>query len=433
MKKLTRLLAVVLAVLMLATAFAGCHKKNEIAFTIGDSEFTSAMYSCSLYFAATTARNQIYTFVSDAEGDTKNIKYESYKFDAEGNVSKTGTISYEKFVRTTAVDQLKRFAALEAIFAEGKLTVSDDVKTTNEYNALSYWNYGCDYNTYMQYAQSGQLNSLSYSYMPDYYLLEKNGVSLETYKKYYFYDAMYSFYFDHLYGEKGEKAVSKDDINKYMTETYAIGNVITFSKKDSDNKDLSDTKLKEIKAIADGYAERLNKGEDFEAIYKEENKRVEEANKTTSSSVTTSTLPNNSTNSSTTSSTASSTTSSATSSATTSSEAEKEYTPAEYTGIFGKEDTNYEHPLFSEIIKQDIGKAVVLEDKENSQYMLIVRLDMLEEEYWYKNLRTSISYDLKQEEFDKGLDDKGNALKLTEDTFATKPFTVKKIKLDVEE
>lgn len=434
MKKLTRLMALLLAVLMLSAVFVGCHKKDEIAFKIGDFEYTSAMYSCSLYFAATSARNDIYTFVEESGGDTKKeINYNSYKFDAEGKVSKTGTISYEKYVRDEAVNQLKKFAALDAAFKNGNLKLDDDQITTAEYNATSYWNYGCDYNTYVQYATSNQLDSLAYSYMPYYYLLEKNGVSFDTYKKYYTYDTMYGYYFEHLYGEKGEKAIAKDDITKYLSENYTVANTISFSKTGSDGKTLSEEKLKELKAIADGYAERLNNGEDFETIYKEENKRLEDEQKAanTSSISTSSNASDTSSAASNVTSSEASSTASSTSSATTSSESD-EYKPAAYVGIFGNEGTAYEHKLFKDILSQDLGKAVVLEDTENSMYLLVSRFDILEEEYWYTNLRTTISYALKQEEFDKSLDTAGAAMKFTEDTYATKPFKVKKIKFDVE-
>ena len=91
MKKISRLLAVVLGVIMISAAFVGCHDKDEIAFTIGDSKFTSAMYSCVLYAAADSARGDIDTYISDNKIEVDKVNYASYKFDAEGNVSAEGT------------------------------------------------------------------------------------------------------------------------------------------------------------------------------------------------------------------------------------------------------------------------------------------------------------------------------------------------------
>ena len=51
MKKLLRVIAVALSVAVLVPVLGACHKKNEIAYTIGGHKFTSAMYSCVLTLA----------------------------------------------------------------------------------------------------------------------------------------------------------------------------------------------------------------------------------------------------------------------------------------------------------------------------------------------------------------------------------------------
>ena len=83
--------------------------------------------------------------------------------------------------------------------------------------------------------------------------------------------------------------------------------------------------------------------------------------------------------------------------------------------------------MFSEIIKQTIDKAVVIEDKENSQYILLVRRDMtakIYEDYWFDSLRDTVTYSMKSDEYDASLNEYGNKLALKEDTYATKPFGV---------
>ena len=83
--------------------------------------------------------------------------------------------------------------------------------------------------------------------------------------------------------------------------------------------------------------------------------------------------------------------------------------------------------MFSEIIKQTIDNAVVLEDKENSQYILLVRRDMtakIYEDYWFDLLRDTVTYSLKSDEYDASLNEYGNKLALKKDTYATKPFGV---------
>lgn len=433
MKKISRLLAMLLAVVMISAAFVGCHKKDEIAFTIGGSQFTSAMYSCVLYAAADSARADIDAYISDNNIETENVDYSSYKFDEEGNVSAAGTVTYNNYVRNEAIRTLKRFATLDAWMKANNLELDSDVMISAKYDAGYMWNYGCSAYYYQYYASMG-VNPLNY-FIPMSQDLEKNGVAYSTFEKYTIYNAMYSFYFEHLYGEGGEKAVPDKELTDYMTAHYAVADTITFSKKGSDGNALSDEKIAELKAIADGYAERLNAGESFEDIYKEENARLD-ADKATDGDTTSSGTASSGETSS--EAVSSDTTSSGTASSDASSDNKEDdkYSPAEYTGIYGDEETSYTHVMFAEILKQEIGKAVVLEDTENSQYLLIVRRDMTDESfesYWFDNLRNTMTYAMKQDEFDKSLDEYGNSLKLTEDTYATKLFGVGDIKYSSEE
>ncbi len=430
MKKLSKLLCLVLAVILLASVFTGCHEKNEIAFTIGESKFTSAMYSCVLYVSAITARDSIDTYISDNKIEVEKVDYTTYKFNDDGDVDPNGKYTYKSFVKDEAVKLLKQYATLDAWMKQNNLKLDDDT-ILNAQNEASYqWYYGCSVYYYSYYANMGYDPSSIFT--PAATIMEKNGVAYSTYEKYYLYEAAYDFYFKHIYGEKGEKEVSRDDIIKDMTENYALTDAILFSKKDSSNNDLSETELKELKALADKYAERLNNGEKFADIYKEEQDRLEkeqdEANNYSSSSNSSTTSSNAS--SSVTSSTESSSTS--TSSATTSS-GEESYTPEEYVNLYGSDKTSYEHVMFAEILKQTVGKAVVLEDTENSQYMLIVRRDMTDEaydDYWFDMLRDTVTYSLKSDEYDASLNEFANSLSLKEDTHATKPFTVDKVKFE---
>ena len=102
MKNTKRLVAVLLAIVMLLS-FAGCHKKNEIAVTIGEIEFTSAYYMCALVSADAEARNLVYEALSDEEkNSTAEIDYYSKKVEDK---------DYIKWVEDSAMDTLKEIAA----------------------------------------------------------------------------------------------------------------------------------------------------------------------------------------------------------------------------------------------------------------------------------------------------------------------------------
>ena len=59
---------------------------------------------------------------------------------------------------------------------------------------------------------------------------------------------------------------------------------------------------------------------------------------------------------------------------------------------------------------------------------MAVKGDVTKEKYWLDNLRSSILLKLKQDEYDKDLDEAAKSLTGTEDKHATAPFGVKDIK-----
>lgn len=413
MKKISRIAALILATILILSVAVGCHKKDEIAYKIDDYEFTSAMYSCVLSISASDARSAITQFVSDEGKDTSKIKYADYKFNDKGEVSKDGTISYKDYILNKTMTTLKQYVAVEELLKEKNITVDDSYIKEAKIQANYYWYVGCDYSTYEYYAAYGVDPS---SYFSPYYLFfEQNGVGYSTYEKYMINEYKYNFLFEKIYGEKGEKEVPKTELTEFLNKHYAIADSIDLSTADSEGKALSDAKKKEVKEKADKLAERIQKGEKFDKVYEE----YQESLKADTSSA----------SSTTTSSAASSVTSSATSSAATSS-GEQEYTPEAYVNVFGDKETSYENDLFEEVYKLELNAVKVLEDKDASCYKVLVRRDILKEEYWLKNFRGNITFTLRQEEFDKTLADKTANVTVTADEFALKPFTVEKIKFD---
>lgn len=412
MRKISRIAALVLAIVLIASVAIGCHKKDEIAYKIGDYEFTSAMYSCVLSVSASDARSAISEFVSNEGKSTENIKYEEYKFNDKGEVSKDGTVSYKDYILNKTMTTLKQYVAVEELLSEKKLTVDADYIEEAKVQASYYWYVGCDYSTYEYYAAYGVDPSGYFS--PYATFFEQNGVGYSTYEKYMVNEYKYNFLFDKIYGEKGEKEVPKTELTEYLNKHYAIADSIDLSTADSEGKALSDAKKKEVKAKADALLEKLKKGEKFDKVYND----YQESLKTTSSS-----------SSTTTSSKTSSASSTATSSAATSSGV-KEYTPEAYVNVFGDKETTYENDLFDEVYKLKLNEFAILEDKDALCYKVVARRDILKEEYWLKNFRASITFTLRQDEFDKTLADKTANVSVTADEFALKPFTVEKIKFN---
>ncbi len=436
MRKFVRVLAIALAIAVLVSVFAGCHKKNEIAYTIGGREFTSAMYSCVLYTAATNARNAIYDYVKKSEGDVENIKYKNYNFDSEGVVSAEGT-PYEEFVEAEAIRVLRQYAAVLNLMEEKGITLDTESEEIARIQAASYWYYGCDYNTYVNYTQNGY--DLSQYYTPYGYFFEPNGVSLSTYEQYMIYEYSYSNLFYTIYDKDGEKAVPQSDLDKYFSEHYTLADVISYSLTDGD-KDLTEEEKKVLTDEANAFLKRLEKGESFDVIYKEyeanqkareeakneENKKEEsqpESENTTTENKTEQTEESDKNK---------------TEDTNDKDKESDEYEPAVYTSLHGDSESEIASDLYEKIKSYEVGKANLYTDEGNKVIYIIVKRDLFEEDgYWFDyetqngTLRDTFIYNLKHDEFDADITTLGATYEATEDKFATSPFDVKDLVFDI--
>ncbi len=240
MKTTKRLLAAGLVLAMLC-AFTACHKKNEIAVTVGEEEFTSAYYMCALINADSEAKSKVQETLTDEEKQATDIDYYSKKVEDK---------SFVKWVEDTALENLKKIAAYKALCKENKLEISEEDRNNAETYADYYWNnYG--YSSYF----------------------EPNGVGQETYKKYMLDSNYAATYFEHIYGAEGTKAIAADALKTKMLENFQLADKldVTFSEETDEQKAAMKTKL-------DGYVEALQKGSmTYEQVYKDHNGTTEEA------------------------------------------------------------------------------------------------------------------------------------------------------------
>lgn len=236
MKNFKRLIAVAL-VLMMVLSFAGCHKKGEIAVTIGDVEFTSAYYMCALVNADAQARNLVAEGLSDEElSGAKDVDYYSKKVEDK---------DYVKWVEETAMNSLKEIAAYKTLCKENKVEIKEeDINNAKTY-AEYYWSsYG-----YSQY-------------------FEPNGVGKETYID-YMADAYYAEeYFEFLYGVEGEKAIAADKVEEAIYSNFLVANVIEYAY----DSQMTEADIDLVKKQFQTYLDDLAAGKKtFEQIYKEYN------------------------------------------------------------------------------------------------------------------------------------------------------------------
>ena len=381
MKNFKRILSFMLVALMVLS-FAGCHKKDEIAVTIGDVKFTSAYYMCALVNADSEAKNIVYEALTDEEKNGE-VEFDIYSKKVEGK-------DYVKWVEETAMNNLKKTAAYKILCKENKLDL--DAETTEQFEMYA------DY-----YWQSGSA----------YY--ELNGVGEKTYKN-YMKDGYYSeLYFEHLYGKDGEKEINADEVKDKIYSSFITANILE-ANFTSEMKDEDKTALKEK---IDAYAKDLKDGKKtFEQVYNDYNGIKEEENH-----------EGHDHTSSTATSSVASTTSDATSS-TSSATAEKEEvkTPKDkYATVIGDEGTGYELDQYKEIKEMKTGEIKVIEVKDVG-YILVIKQDITADEYYLDTLDMTARHLLKDEEFEKTIDEYIKKLKVDVDDYAVDQFEVKKIK-----
>ena len=189
MKIVKRIIALVM-VAILSLSLVGClHKKNEIAVTIGDMEFTSAYYMCALVNANMEGQQKVYSSLT-ADQQKEEIDYYSKKIDKKNFVD---------WVEDRAIEILKDIASYKSLCAKNEITLSDELKAEAEQNVITMWDY---------YGQSA------------YY--EPNGVSRDTYAK-FTEDSYYSeAYFQALYGKGGTKELGEDQVANEITKNYVL-------------------------------------------------------------------------------------------------------------------------------------------------------------------------------------------------------------------
>lgn len=387
MKNLKRILAAALVLAMALTA-AACHPKDEIAVTVGDVEFTSAYYMCALINADSEAKSRVQEELSDDESTT-DIDYYSKKIDDK---------DYVTWVEDTAMDYLKKIAAYKTLCKDNELELDKEEAENAEYYASYYWS--------------------SYGYSAYF---EPNGVGEKTYTQ-YMKDSYYSeLYFEHLYGEGGEKEIAADNVKDTMYKNFIIADMLQ-----ANFSGLEDDEITETKEQFDKYAEELKAGtKTFEEVYNDYNDIDEEEEDTDTSS------GSSSSSSSTESSSTESTSSDATSSEGTSSdsEEEEELEPLDsYASILGAEDTVYESEHFDTVNKMATNEIQIIELDDDAGIILVVKKDIKADPYYLENLDSTARHLIADEEFEADIEKYAGELELTVNDYAVNQFKVKKIK-----
>lgn len=386
MKNIKRIAALML-VLVMALSLTACHKKNEVAVTVGDVEFTSAYYMCALINADSEAKSLVYEELSDEE----KSGYETPDYYSK----KVEDKDFVEWVEDTAMNNLKKIAAYKTLCKENDLEIEEDVLTNAESYAEYYWS--------------------SYGYSAYY---EPNGVGFETYKK-FTVDSYYSeLYFEHLYGEEGTKAIASEDIKNKIYENFIIADILeaTFeSEATDDDKATIENKIND-------YATAIKDGKmTFEEAYKDYNGTTEEETTTETEEEHTHEEGEEHDHSE-----------EATESTTEeSTETEEEETPTpkdQYASILGAEGTgDYETDYYADVKDLAVGEVKVLELDDDAGFALVIKQDIKADEYYLTALDSTVRHMIADDDYNKEIDEYIKKMNIQISKFAIGQFKVKEI------
>ena len=397
MKTIKRIAALVLVAAMVLS-LAACHKKNEIAVTVGDVEFTSAYYMCALIGADSEAKSLVYEGLSDEE---KN-GYEAPDYYSK----KVEDKDYVTWVEEKAMSELEKIAAYKTLSKENKLEVDKDTLSQTESYVEYYWS--------------------SYGYSAYY---EPNGVSYETYKNYMMDSNYAELYFEHVYGEEGTKPVSKEDIKNKIYEKFIIANVLEATYE----QNATDDQKSALKTKINDYAAAIKEGKmTFEQAYndynniKPEDTKEEEHDHDHEHEDATSSVADTSSNEETSSE---ATTSDATSSETKEEEKKEEPTPKDkYASILGAEGAEgYESDYYDDVKDLAVGEVKVIELENSAGLALVVKQDIKADEYYLTALDMTVRHMLKDDEFDKDIAEYIKKMEKNVSKYAIGQFKLKNI------
>ncbi len=320
---------------------------------------------------------------------------------AEGN--KTNATPTMEEVEDSHIDNL---TAKEWIQNRATEYCSEYVAVEREFEKINGELTPEDYETVeSQVAQMNQIN-----------IYTKNGISDESASAIFENERKRTHVFEYYYGFEGENGMSEEELKDYFDENFARVKYVTMSYLDSEGNELSEADKKEVRELAEEYADRINEEKDtMEKLYivnevKEEyseyvKEKAEElaAQTGTVTTTTTTTTTTNATETTTTTTDPYANESVVSKYTTTTPEKVEDPATTTTTTLSAKEksDIKLNQYIFEELTEYD--KAVVLDDEENDALYVVIRSDlrerMTEDDLWSEDYISALQSLEYSEEF----------------------------------
>lgn len=219
--KLYKRIAALAAAALMSVSLTACGDTSWV-YKSGESTVTSGVYLGYLtqgYLAGKSSSNY--------DSEIKNI----WKQQISGK-------SYKDFVNDYAAEACKRYIAIEQKFDELGLELTEEDQSSIETQTYYLWSlYGME-----QYYQPNGTSKASFTKMVT------SGIKEEK-------------IFEAYYGEGGFEEVDKDTLIEELLDNYADINYFEMSFANDDGSVMTNAEIEDLKAKAEGYAERINSGE----------------------------------------------------------------------------------------------------------------------------------------------------------------------------
>ncbi len=372
MKKFRGILAIALSALMVLTLGA-CHPKDEVAINVEDKKsgtevsLTTAQY----LYALTSATAEAQSNISENNPDKEIEDYSKHKVVETDENDKETKTEYYKWIKARAEELVRRYAGAMIKQKDLKLELDEATGANVHAYAQMYW---------------------MYYYQPTF---EKNGVGQDTYTKMFTASYYENEYFLSIYDKDGTAAIPEKEVKSTFKDNYVLGNEISIQVVEEAEDEETETEgltMKEAEKLLKEYKSRIEKGESFEDIYEEYNKKY-----------------------------------------VASEDSESEATAADAATVYGSDDTSYASEYFDDVKKMKKDAVKVIKSEDETSIILVEKQDINEdEETYFDNYRTDVLRMLKGDEFEADFSKYCDGLDMEMIESATKRIKAEKIDVSTE-
>lgn len=237
-----------------AASMTGCADNGYVG-TVNGIQIPNGLY---IYFVADKGYNEAQSKITEEQADTiGTAEVTVFTETIEGKTASAWLKDY-------AVEQAKRYAAVETLFTDYGLSLSDeDIAAVNDSidtlnrdfsEIASYYGISAE-----EMAQYYGINGTSYA---EHY--EKMGISMASLRSYTENLYKANAVFLHYYDTDGLTPVTDDEINSYLTDNFASVKMLKLSYTDYQGLLLSEeSDIQGVKDLAQKYADRFNSTGDW--------------------------------------------------------------------------------------------------------------------------------------------------------------------------